>query len=519
MGTRNDSPQGLSLTGNSNSNANSTLNPSLSAMIVQWDDNDPMHPYSMSLGRKWLTVVTVSMGSLCVACTSSIYSTTYDQIMSEFHCSQEIATLGLSLFIWGMGTKILFLQLLPKLTPNILFVGTGPLIFSPLSEIYGRRVIYLYSLTFFFIWLIPCAVAMNIQTLLIGRFLNGFAGSAFLSVAGGTIGDMFPRHQLALPMMVYTASPFIGPELGPLRWTFYMLLCWAAAMLLLVYFFVPETYQPMYVYAKFVLLKDGLTDYYRLLRRKAQQLRRQTANLGQLVPSEKNSFPLQTVILRSIYRPGMLLALEPMCLCLCIYSALLLGILYLFFGAFQVVFQSVYGFELWQRGLSFLGLLIGMFFAVLSDPYWRWNYCRLEREHQTLNGDDSGFFPEWRLPQVFISGAPLVTIGLFIFAWTTYPSVHWIVPIIGSAFFGAGTILVYSGIFTFLVDAYPSYAASALAANSFTRSTFAGVFPLFGSQSKGKDLKLLVRTILTFSFFGQCTINWVYTGPHVSSHF
>lgn len=75
------------------------------------------------------------------------------------------------------------------------------------------------------------------------------------------------------------------------------------------------------------------------------------------------------------------------------------------------------------------------------------------------------------------------------------------------------TILVYSGIFTFLVDAYPSYAASALAANSFTRSTFAGVFPLFGSQSKGKDLKLLVRTILTFSFFGQCTINWVYTGP------
>jgi hypothetical protein len=55
--------------------------------------------------------------------------------MSEFHCSQEIATLGLSLFIWGMGTKILFLQLLPKLTPNILFAGTGPLIFSPLSEV------------------------------------------------------------------------------------------------------------------------------------------------------------------------------------------------------------------------------------------------------------------------------------------------------------------------------------------------------------------------------------------------
>jgi hypothetical protein len=45
------------------------------------------------------------------------------------------------------------------------------------------------------------------------------------------------------------------------------------------------------------------------------------------------------------------------------------------------------------------------------------------------------------------------------------------------------TILVYSGIFTFLVDAYPTFAASALAANSFTRSSFGGIFPLFGIQS------------------------------------
>lgn len=48
----------------------------------------------------------------------------------------------------------------------------------------------------------------------------------------------------------------------------------------------------------------------------------------------------------------------------------------------------------------------------------------------------------------------------------------------------ARTILVYSGIFTFLVDAYPIFAASALAANSFTRSAFGGIFPLFGIQSR-----------------------------------
>lgn len=45
-------------------------------------------------------------------------------------------------------------------------------------------------------------------------------------------------------------------------------------------------------------------------------------------------------------------------------------------------------------------------------------------------------------------------------------------------------ILIFSGVFTFLVAAYPTFAASALAANSFTRSMFAAGFPLFGGASK-----------------------------------
>lgn len=54
-------------------------------------------------------------------------------------------------------------------------------------------------------------------------------------------------------------------------------------------------------------------------------------------------------------------------------------------------------------------------------------------------------------------------------------------------------LLVFSGVFTFLVDAYPLYAASALAANSFARSSFAAAFPLFGVQSKFGPLFSLGR--------------------------
>lgn len=66
------------------------------------------------------------------------------------------------------------------------------------------------------IWLVPCAVAKNIETMIVSRFFNGLSGSAFLSVAGGTVGDMFSRHELSAPMVIYTSSPFIGPSLGPL---------------------------------------------------------------------------------------------------------------------------------------------------------------------------------------------------------------------------------------------------------------------------------------------------------------
>ncbi|KAJ5504477.1 hypothetical protein N7463_007351 [Penicillium fimorum] len=426
------------------------------AYTVGWEENDPMNPRNMSKARRWLIVIIISIGSLCVTCASSMYTTTYTQLMGEFGCSQEVATLGLSFFIWGL--------------------GIGPLFLSPLSEFYGRRIIYIVSFSLFLVWLIPSAVAKNTETMLISRFFTGLSGSAFLSVAGGTVGDMFDRHELAFPMMLYTASPFVGPEVGPLvggfinaftlwRWTFYVLLIWTGVLLVSMILLVPETYHPV------------------LLRRKAQKLRQDTGDIRWKAPIEKLQRSVAQTVLRSMYRPVLLLTLEPMCLCLCIFSAILLGILYLFFGAFQLVFHEVYGLVLWQRGLCFLGMLVGMVIAILTDPIWRRNYIRLERNHEKATNKADDFQPEWRLPPAILGG-PLVTIGLFIFSWTIYPNVHWIAPIIGSAVFGAGTILVYSGIFTFLVDAYPTFAASALAANSFTRSSFGGIFPLFGIQSK-----------------------------------
>lgn len=327
----------------------------------------------------------------------SIYASTYDQTTKEFQISRLVATLGLSLYILGL--------------------GIGPLFLGPLSEFYGRRPIYLVAFSMFLIWLIPSAVAQNIQTLLVGRYLDGMAGSAFLSVAGGTVGDMFSREQLQLPMMILTASPFLGPSLGPLiggfinqnyswRWTFYFLAIWSGIQLVMIALFVPETYHPI------------------LLQKKARRIRNETGDDRWMSAMDRNTNSISRTIGLSLLRPFQLLFLEPMVFNLCLFSSILAGVLYMFFGAFHFIFQGVYGFTLSQTGLTFLGLFVGMCFASATTPLWRRNYARLIRQREERTGEVGGSEPEYRLPPA-IAGSVLVTIGLIVFAWTPYPSGPW----------------------------------------------------------------------------------------------
>lgn len=153
---------------------------------------------------------------------------------AEFGNSRIVSTLGLSLFVLG--------------------ISLGPMFLSPLSEFYGRRPIYLVSWSLYVIFVIPQAVAQNIETVLVGRFLDGFAGSAFLAVSGGTVSDLFARQELQAPMLLFSISPFVGPSIGPLlggfinynvnwRWTYYVLLIWGFVWLVCIVLLVPETYR------------------------------------------------------------------------------------------------------------------------------------------------------------------------------------------------------------------------------------------------------------------------------------
>ncbi|KAH6889396.1 major facilitator superfamily domain-containing protein [Thelonectria olida] len=436
--------------------ATSHLTPhaNLDAFKVTWDgEDDRLSPRNIPARRKWLMVTIVCTATLCVTCASSIYTTTYTQISNELATTRLTEAAGLSTFVLG--------------------IALGPLLTGPLSEHYGRRPIYLIAWSFFIIWTIPSAVARNIETLIVARFFNGFSGSTFLSVVGGTVGDIFPQNEIQKPMVFVSLAPFVGPSIGPLlggfinfslhwRWTYYFTIIWALIIFLLIVFYVPETFHPV------------------LLRAKAQKMRYRTGDNRYWAAMEKNqsvATPTAKSIALLLLRPFQLLFLEPMCFCLDIYSALLLGILYLFFGTLPEIFRTNHGMNLWQSGLAFLGIIIGMLVAAATTPIWvRIRRCMLQR-YEKRTGKMGVSEPEYQLPPAILGGI-LIPIGLFWFAWTTQSSIHWLVPISGSSLFGCGVILVFNGVFTFLVEAYTPYAASALAANSFARAFIAAAFPL-----------------------------------------
>ncbi|KAG6311175.1 hypothetical protein E4U22_002882, partial [Claviceps purpurea] len=219
-----------------------------------------------------------------------------------------------------------------------------------------------------------------------------------------------------------------------------------------------------------------------LLQKKAKNLRKKTGDDRWTAPADKVQRSVVRAIGQSLLRPFQLLIFEPMCLNLCLFSAILLGILYLFFGAFPLVFGGAnHGFNAWQIGLSFTGIMVGMVLGVMTDPLWYRVRSKLVDKLEAETGVQGASEPEFRLPPA-IMGSLLVPAGIFMFGWSSFPWVHWIVPIIGSCIFAVGNVLVFTSIFTFLVDAYPLYAASALAANAFVRCIFAAAFPLFGVQ-------------------------------------
>lgn len=117
------------------------------------------------------------------------------------------------------------------------------------------------------------------------------------------------------------------------------------------------------------------------------------------------------------------------------------------------------------------GELIAFAAVILMNP----------RYVKKLQANNNVPVPEWRLPISMVGGV-LFSAGLFWFGWSGYSGkVHWIVPVLSGLFTGFGIFSIFLSLLNYIVDAYLMFAASAIAANTFMRSIFGGIFPLFAT--------------------------------------
>ncbi|KAI2669707.1 hypothetical protein LCP963914a_9895 [Penicillium roqueforti] len=409
--------------------------------------DDPYKPLNWGFTKKAVTTVLYGLTTMGATWASSIYSSGQSQISEEFGVSVEVSTLGTTLLMFGL--------------------GIGPLVWAPLSEVFGRKLVVLVPYFIAAIMSFGTATAKDLQTIMLTRFFFGFFGAAPVTNTGGVLSDIWTPEQRGAAIVGYAMAVIGGPILGPIaggaivqsylgwRWTEYITGIMMIFFLALDIIFIDESYPPV------------------LLVYKARRLRFESGNWALHARHEEWDMTFKELGNKYLIRPFQLLA-TPICLLVTLYSAFVYGILYLSLAAFPIVFQDIRGWNQVVSALPFLAYLVGVMLGAVINLSNQRFYLK------QFKANENRPVPEARLPPMMI-GSVLFAGGIFVFGWTSPAHIHWICPVIGAIMMGLGFFTIFQSSTNYLIDTFQQVSASAVAANTFVRSVFAGAFPLFAN--------------------------------------
>ncbi|KAJ9660196.1 hypothetical protein H2198_002702 [Neophaeococcomyces mojaviensis] len=411
---------------------------------VSFSKDEDENPKEWSRRKRLINVFIIAFMAILSPLASSMFTPGIQQIAKDLGSSEE--------------------AIIATTTGFVIFLGVGPLVLAPLSETFGRRIVYVASFAIFTLLQIPTALAPNAATLIVVRTISGFFGSVGIANGGGTINDMYEPHERASIFGWYLLGPLLGPTLGPLfggiivnrlnwRWIYWILTIVCAFNTTVGYFLLRETYAPV------------------LLNKKRNLLEQQTGRKYTYEGADDR--PIWTKLRQSMKRP-IVIFIQPIVLVMSFYQALIFGTTYSIFTNMQSIFSEMpYFFNSEQIGLLYLfpgaGFLFSVWFLV---PRIDTVFNRLTEK----NGGKS--MPEYRLPLANIGGV-LLPVSLFWFAWTVQYRMHWAVCMASTLFYGIGQVVIFNSIQNYYIDSFSKYAASALAGGSVFRSIVGGVVPLF----------------------------------------
>ncbi|KAI0429308.1 major facilitator superfamily domain-containing protein [Xylaria sp. FL1042] len=467
-----------------------------------WDGpDDPKDPYNWSSAKKILIGIIMGLGSLVTLITASVTAAALGDISRDLGLDAATAQISFSVYFLGL--------------------AFGPFPIAAISEMNGRRNIWIACNIWFILWNSLCPVGYSKGLMIVGRFLAALGASVGNALAGPVMTDMFHEKDRGKSLAIAGLFPYLGPALGPILgglvsqlihwpWLFYIISIIDTVVLVVGILVLRETYTPV------------------LLHRKAATLRRlgQESETRDGPPTRTSRWAFWSDFFSrlrvNMLRPFQLLFYRPVMWVATLNLGLAFGIYTLMLSTFAELWVSRYGQSTLSSSLHYIAISVGITLATQGGGRaMDWIYQRLRERDGSITSQDctpTGETlppgkPEYRAPYM-LPGILLMPSGLFWYGWSAQRHYHWIVVDIGAAVFTMGSFIYSQALTAYILDEFREYGASANAAVRVLSQTLGFVFPIFAPQlydaldyGWGNSLLAFIFIVLAFPVPG-CLWLW-----------
>ncbi|KAF2192673.1 MFS general substrate transporter [Zopfia rhizophila CBS 207.26] len=427
--------------------------------------NSPPIPSNLPFTRpqKALIITLTTLSASLSSISSNIYFPILPTLSSHFSVTPTLINL--------------------TVTTYMLFQAFSPTIWGALSDSYGRRMVYLITLTIYVGACIGLAESRKYYQLLILRAVQSTGSASTIALGAGVVGDVTTREErggymgwfqagLLVPL---AAGPILGGGLsGGLGWrsVFWALVIFGGVVLVAVGVFLPETLKG---------LRDGGGWYTRSVLSICRETRKGGIEdvengVQEIEGTGKKESKVQLDFLSPL---KMVFSGEVTCIIL--FLSLYYTVWQTTITAMSTLFASSYGLSDTKIGLTFIANGVGCILGTITTGrLLDLDYARIKASFTGTTED----FPleKARLRTIWLWSAAQIASTL-VFGWTLDKRVHIAVPIICTFFLGWAATSIQSVVTTFLVDAFSGRSASATAALNMARCLIgaggtAGILPI-----------------------------------------
>ncbi|KAI0182200.1 major facilitator superfamily domain-containing protein [Xylaria flabelliformis] len=440
--------------------------------------DDPEDPFNWPAARKISIAIIISIGQLVTLMSASIVAAALGDIARDLNIDPSTSQLTFSSYYLGL--------------------AFGPCFIAAISEMNGRRNIWLASNIWFILWNTLCPVGKSKGLLISGRILAALGASvgitSLLTVLSTKVADMYPSKYRGRSLALASLLSYLGPALGPIiGGLLTQLLAWPYL------FYVVSIFNAVITFLGFFIVKESYTPV--LLQRKRAK---QSMSEGHdLMHSKTSTWAARRDIASRFWahftRPFAQLIQRPIVQVISFSLALEFGIYSLVLSTYATLWTDRYGQSQLISSLHYISISIGTTAsAQAGGRFLDYVYRRLRRRNNGIGK------PEFRAP-CMVPAALLIPTGLLLYGWSAQHRLYFIAVDIGAAIFTCGAFMFTEAVLAYLLDEFTEHGASANAASRSLSYILGFVFPLFAPQlydrleyGWGNSVLTLVWVVLGF---------------------